>query len=286
MIRTNKENLVIQSAMGEIAHPRKVSYYQMSQAGTVEHLPGIGAITYNVGIGDSVYGWAVDHMEPGVSIRHPEDIENTAMLTLACMGNEAKVISGDGKGMKGYVIGTHGGRDNTIIHFDKNELDALAIGDKIQIKTHGLGLKLLDYPEIKAMSIDPYVLEAMDIKELDGGIEVPVVAEVPAYLMGSGMGAETSYKGDYDIMTGDKEEIKRLGLDKLRFGDFVLLRDCDNTYGRGYLRGAVTIGMVIHSDCVWAGHGPGVVTILSSKNTSIYPRITEKANIGYLKNTL
>ncbi|HYE84637.1 MAG TPA: DUF4438 domain-containing protein [Clostridia bacterium] len=286
MIRTNIENLVIQSVMGEIAHPRMSNVYKMSQEGTVEHLPGGGAITYNVGIGDSVYGWAVDHMEPGVSIRHPEDIENTALITLACMGNEARVISGDGKGIKGYVTGTHGGRDNTMIHFDKKELDLLCIGDKIQIKAHGLGLKLLDYPDIKAMSIDPYVLQAMDIKERKDGIEVPVVAEVPAYLMGSGMGAETSYKGDYDIMTGDRDEIRRLGLDKLRFGDFVLLRDCDNTYGRGYLRGAVTIGMIIHSDCVWAGHGPGVVTVLSSKHSCIFPRITEKANIGYYKKTL
>lgn len=286
MIKTNKSSLVMQSVMGEIAHPRKGTFYTMSQEGTIEHLPGIGAITYNVGVGDSVYGWAVDHMEPGVSIRHPLDIENTATLLLSCIGNEAKVISGDGKGIKGFVIGKHGGRDNTIIHIDKNELDMLSIGDRIQIKAYGLGLKLVDYPDIKVMSIAPDVVEAMKISEREDGIEVPVVAEVPAYLMGSGMGAETSYKGDYDIMTGDKDEIKRLGLDNLKFGDFVCLRDCDNTYGRGYLKNAVTIGMVVHSDCVWAGHGPGVVTVFSSKHPCIFPKIDEKANIGFYKGIL
>ncbi len=281
MIKTNRDSLVMQSVLGEIAHPRKQNYYVMSQEGTIEHLPGIGAITYNVGIGDSVYGWAADHMEPGVSIRNPSDIENNALLLLACIGNEAKVVSGDGKGIKGFVTGKHGGRDNTILHFDKNELELLCVGDRIQIKAYGMGLKLVDYPAIKVMSIAPDVLETMEIVERNDGIEVPVVAEVPAYLMGSGMGAETSYKGDYDIMTGDKREIKKLGLDRLRFGDFVILRDCDNTYGRGYLKGAVTIGVVVHSDCVWAGHGPGVVTVLSAKQPCIFPTFTPKANVGY-----
>ncbi len=39
-------------------------------------------------------------------------------------------------------------------------------------------------------------------------------------------------------MTADWDEIVRLGLDKLRYGDIVLLENCDNTYGRGYLTGA------------------------------------------------
>ena len=77
--------------------------------------------------------------------------------------------------------------------------------------------------------------------------------------MGSGTGSSNAYSGDYEIMTADKEEIKRyLELDKLRFGDLVLLQDHDNTYGTGYLGGAISIGVIIHSDCVKSGHGPGV----------------------------
>jgi len=286
VLKTNIEKLVMQAVIGEIAHPRMDNPYKVGYDGTAQILPGIGSITYNIGIGDSAFGWEGDHLEPGVSIRNLSDVENTAMITLACVGNEAKVVTGDGKGLKGFVTGTHGGRDNTILYFDKDKLDDLAIGDKIQIKTLGLGLKFLDYPDIKIMSIDPAVLAAMDISEADGCIEVPVVAQVPPFLMGSGIGATVSYKGDYDIMTHDQETIQGLGLEKLKLGDFVLLQDCDNTYGRGYLKGAVTVGVVIHSNCILAGHGPGVVTVLSCKTGKIKPRIDKKANLGYYKGIL
>jgi hypothetical protein len=99
--------------------------------------------------------------------------------------------------------------------------------------------------------------------------------------MGSGIGDSSAYKGDYDIMTADKEEIKRLGIDKLKFGDLVLLRDCDNSFGRGYLKGSVSIGVVIHSDCIKLGHGPGIVVILTSKESKIESMLSENANIKY-----
>ena len=89
-------------------------------------------------------------------------------------------------------------------------------------------------------------------------------------------------KGDYDIMTQDWAEIKKLGLDRLRYGDIVLLEDCDNTYGRGFCRGAVTIGVVVHSDCVLVGHGPGVTALLSSKEPVIEGVIDSHANLADL----
>lgn len=85
-------------------------------------------------------------------------------------------------------------------------------------------------------------------------------------------------------MTADTEEIKRLGLDRLKFGDLVLLQDCDNSYGRGYLKGAVSIGVVVHSDCIKAGHGPGITTIMVSKTPMIEGIINEEANIGNYMN--
>ncbi|HMM19198.1 MAG TPA: DUF4438 domain-containing protein [Selenomonadales bacterium] len=286
MLRTNADRLVMQSVMGEIAHPRLENPWKVGQDGIPQILPGIGAITYNIAIGDSVFGWEGDHVEPGVSIRNPVDVENTALITLACLGNQASVITGDGKGLKGFVTGTHGGRDNTMVYFDTRELDSLAVGDKVQIKAWGLGLKLLDYPAVQIMSVDPAVLAAMEIREKDGCLEVPAVAEVPPFLMGSGIGSTVPHKGDYDIMTQDREAVRAFGLESLRFGDLVLLRDCDNTYGRGYFRGAVTVGVVVHSNCILAGHGPGVVTVLSCKQGRIKPRLDKKANIGYYKGIL
>lgn len=280
MIKTNIDSLVIQSIQGQIHHPSAHYPFRISRNGEARILPATGGITYNVKLGDSAFGWAGDHIEPGVSIKNPDSNENKLLCLLACIGNEAKVISGDAKGAKGFVTGIHGGIDHTLIYFKEEDMEKMAIGDKIIIKAHGQGLELTDYPQIKVMSIDPKLLLDINIEERNGKIYVPVTAVVPPYLMGSGIGAPTAYSGDYDIMTGDREEIERLGLDKLRFGDLVLLKDCDNTFGRGYLKDAVSIGVVIHSDCIKMGHGPGITTIMTCKESLIEGAIDKDANIS------
>ena len=175
-------------------------------------------------------------------------------------------------------------KEQTINSFDEETLEDLAIDDKILVKAYGQGLSIENHEDIAVMSIDPNLFEKLGITEKDGKLQVPVVAKVPAYLMGSGTGSSNAYSGDYDIMTADKEEIKRLGLDKLRFGDLVLLQDHDNTYGTGYLGGAISIGVIIHSDCVKSGHGPGVTVIMSSSKGNIEGVIDSNANIGYYMN--
>lgn len=283
MLNTNKPQVVKWSVQGKIHHPVGGGY-RITHDGVPMILPATGGISYNVKIGDSAFGWAGDHVEPGVSIRNEDSNENAALMTFACIGNEVKVVTGDAKGAKGYVTGMHGGIDHTLVHFDEETLEKLAIDDKMMIKAYGQGLQLLDYPDVKLMSIDPDLFEKLGITEKDGKLQVPVVATVPPYLMGSGIGSPSAYTGDYDIMTADMEEIKRLGLDKLKFGDLVLLEDCDNSYGRGYLKGARSIGVVVHSDCVKAGHGPGITTIIVSKTAIIEPVIDENANIGNYMN--
>lgn len=283
MIKTNKEKVVKWSVQGKIHHPIGGNY-RITHEGNPMILPATGGISYNVKIGDSAFGWAGDHVEPGVSIRNENQSENAALMTFACIGNEAKIVSGEAKGKCGYVTGMHGGIDHVLINFEKDILEDLAIDDKIMIKAYGQGLKLEDYENVKLMNIDPNLFEKLNIKEEDNKLKVNVVAKVPPYLMGSGIGSPSAYAGDYDIMTADMEEIKRLGLDKLKFGDIVLLQDCDNTYGVGFLKGAVSIGVIVHSDCVKSGHGPGVTVIMTSKESVIEGVIDENANIGnYMK---
>ena len=279
MLKTNKDKVVKWSVQGKIHHPLALSY-RVTHEGKPVILPSTGGISYNVKIGDCVYGLAGDHVEPGVSIRNEDVRESNALMTFACIGNEAKVVSGEAKGAKGYVTGMHGGIEHVLVHFDEETLENLAIDDKIMVKAYGQGLKLEGFDDIHTMSIDPNLFEKLGIIEKDGKIQVPVVAKVPPYLMGSGIGSSSAYTGDYDIMTADFDEIKRLGLDKLKFGDLVLLEDCDNTYGRGYLKGAVSIGVIVHSDCVTLGHGPGVTTIMVSKTPIIEGIIDENANIS------
>lgn len=281
-LQTNQDRLVMQCVMGEIQHPTvKELPVRIDCAGQVHTLPNTGSIVYNVRLGDSVYGLAGDHIEPGVTIKnYRSGSENAALNVLSCIGNEATVISGDAKGAKGFVTGTHGGVEHVLLYFPREDLEKMAVGDKIQIRALGQGLTLTDYPDVSVLNCSPTVLEKLELTEDGGRLRLPVAAVVPAYLMGSGYGEPSANHGDYDIMTEDWEEIVRLGLDRLRFGDIVLLENCDTSYGRGYLTGAQTVGIVVHSDCIRMGHGPGVTTLLTSKRTAFEPVLSERANLA------
>lgn len=282
MLKTNKDKLVIQSVQGKIHSPiMGPSPYRISHDGKPMILHGTGGITYNFQIGDSCMDLVGDHVEPGVSIRNEEVAENRALMVLSCIGNEARVVTGDAKGAKGYVTGTHGGIEHVMVYFPQEDLEKMAINDTILIKANGQGLQIEGYEDLVLMNLDPDLFEKIGIKEnADGQLEIPVVTEIPAHLMGSGIGSATSFTGDYDITTGDPEAVKKYGIDKLRFGDLVLLRDCDNTYGRQFLEGAVTVGVIVHSNCILAGHGPGVTGLFSCKTNKIKGIIDGDANIA------
>ncbi len=282
MLKTNKDKVIMHSVQGKVAHP-KFGGYRVDTNGNPRVIPGTGAINYNVKIGDSAYGWAGDHIEPGVTTKNPDATENAAYNIFACIGNEAKIVSGDAKGAKGYVTGAHGGVEHVMVYFDRETLDQMSLDDKILVKGYGQGLELRDYPDVKVMSLDPDLFEKLGVVEKDGVLEVPVVAEIPNGLMGSGVGSPFSQKGDYDLITSDMEEIKRLGLDQLRFGDFVLIKDTDCSFGLGgYLKDAVSIGVVIHSDCIKNGHGPGISIVMTSKQPAMKAKIDKGANVADL----
>jgi hypothetical protein len=155
--------------------------------------------------------------------------------------------------------------------------------DKIIVRAKGQGLRLLDYPGIMLYNLDPGLLAKMHIVELDDGkLQVPVTTLAPAACMGSGLGSSQVSTGDYDIMTSDPETVEEYGLDKMRFGDFVALLDHDNSYGRAYRKGAVSIGVIVHSDCKGAGHGPGVTTVMTCSNSLIEPVVDPRANLADL----
>lgn len=279
----NESQLVMLSVMGEVHHPllRPKAPYRISADGIPLVLPGVGGITYNVALGDCVFGLAGDHIEPGVSLKHPSEVENMALNTFACIGNTAVVVSGDAKGDRGFVTGTHGGVDHVIVYFAPETLEKMCIDDKVLIRSCGQGMKIAGFEDsVRAMNLDPSLFERMNLTINDGKLVVPVAATIPAHLMGSGIGQFSCYNGDYDIMTADRSEIERFGLNALRFGDIVLLQDCDNAFGRVYRTGAVSIGVVIHSDCVQSGHGPGVTTLLTSQTSIIEGVIDSNANLA------
>ena len=281
-ITDNREKLVIQSVVGKIHHPTisRSGEVKTGHDGASFVLPSVGGITYNVAIGDCVYDKFCDHVEPGVTIRNPDDRENGALVSLACVGNTATVVSGDAKGAKGIVTGFHGGIDHTICWFSNEDMEKMLPEDKIAVRAYGQGLSVNEIPEIKLTGIDPELFEKMGLS-IDGGcLSVPVTAIVPSHLIGAGQGCGSAYNGDCDLMTADWEEIKKYKLDALRYGDIVFMENTDHSYGRGFLSGAVTVGVVVHSDCVIAGHGPGITTIMTCKTSLIKPVMDSEANIG------
>lgn len=289
MLKTNIDKLVKISVVGEVASPvYGRSVYDISAEGVPMILPGVGGITYNVRVGDAACGWEADHVEPGVSIENKENDPrfgqgaNTALNVLSCVGNEAVVVSGDAKGAKGVVTGKHGGIEHVLVDFQPEIMEKLMLGDKVLVKAFGVGLKLLDFPDIKVMNMDPKFLEALVPKPYGDKLEVPVTHVIPAAIMGSGLGANQTYSGDYDIQLFDENTLRDYGLDDLRLGDLVAILDADHSYGRIYRKGAVSVGIVVHTNCVTSGHGPGVTTLFTSSNGKIMPKIDAKANIATL----
>ncbi len=280
MLETNKENCVMMAVGGKVHNPVLKMPYKVDESGKAFCLPGTGGICYNVKIGDSVFKFAGDHIEPCVSVQNADEKENDALNFLACIGNTAVIVSGDAKGQRGAVTGKHGVTEHVIVHFDESALQTLAPNDEITVKSWGQGLKLLNYPQIAVKNCDPLLFEKLGITERNGKLIVPVKAAVPSYLMGSGIGIKTSFSGDYDIMTADKDRLEELCLLDLRLGDVVYLKDCDSTFGRGYREGAATVGVVVHCDSFTAGHGPGVTTIMSCKTPLLEYFIDGAANIG------
>jgi hypothetical protein len=289
MLKTNAEKLVKISVMGEIASPTIRSVYNISATGNPIVLPSVGGITYNVRVGDLACGWEADHVEPGVSVENKENdprsgqAANTAFNVLSCIGNTATVATGNAKGAKGFVTGKHGGIEHVLIDFQPEVLENLLLGDKILVKSYGTGLKFLDFPEIKIFNLDPLLLEGWNPKPNGDKIEVPVTHIVPATIMGSGLGANQVNSGDYDIQLFEEAVIDQYGLRSLRLGDIVAITDADHSFGRIYRQGAISVGVVVHTNCVTAGHGPGVTTLMTSSNGQIVPKIIQSANIAYLQ---
>ncbi len=282
-LRTNKDKLVMVAVQGQVAPPQQWEVFEVDHKGKPFALPSTGGITYNVKIGDSAFGWAGDHIEPGVSTY--SDLKssraNAGFQFFACVGNEARLVNGEAKGKKGVVTGHHGGVEHVMIDFPQKVLEKISQDDRVLIKAYGQGLTFLDFPEIRVVNLDPSLLSKMPVRvSARGELEVGVTHVVPGAIMGSGVGSMDVGKGDYDIMTHDEGMVKKHKLDTICFGDIVAIMDHDNTYGRTYRQGAVTIGTVIHSNSFLAGHGPGITTLMSSAKGKIKPVLNGTANVA------
>ncbi|GAC1389232.1 MAG: DUF4438 domain-containing protein [Vulcanimicrobiaceae bacterium] len=271
------------AVIGEATQPSIQSgLYRVGYDGKATVVPATGGITPNVRVGDSAFGFIADHVEPGVSARHPEDGPNNAFTVFACIGNEAVIATGEAKGETGVVTGKHGGVENVMIDFTPKIMKKMTVGDKIQVWGFGVGLTLLDAPEVAAFNMDPDFLKKWGCTAHNGRVSAKVTRVIPAAIMGSGLGRPTVVRGDYDIQTFDEAIAQKYGLHEIRLGDIVAISDADNTYGRIYKTGAVSVGIVVHGASTVSGHGPGVTTLLTSSTGAIDIEIDSAANIAQI----
>ena len=278
-LRWNSDDLVEMAVTGQVSQPaiRQGAYVHWPD-GRATTLPGMYGIAYNARVGDRAFGWAGDHVEPGASIAHPEEKADYALHYLTCIGNEAEVVSGRARGARGIVTGEHA---RLLVDFPPETLEDLMVGDTIQIRARGRGIRLVDHPALEFKKTSPALAAAFGLRDEGGRIVCPVVMELPARVMGSGAELNAEFV-DQDLMSGDRALLAELGIDKMRLGDLVAIRDVDHRFGRSFRRGFTAICLCIHGDSVMTGHGPGILTLITGPAGNLDFALDPTANIASL----
>ena len=180
----------------------------------------------NARVGDPAYGWAADHVEPAVSIRNREDGPEHALHYLACIGNTATMTSGEAKGARGVVTGEHA---HILIDFEPEVLEQICIGDQVLIRAVGMGLEMLDYPGHIGAQDEPRAVRRAAHRGAWRRPH-PGAGRRRDPRLPDGLGAELGADYvDQDMMTNDRQTLAELGLDQLRIGDILAVRDHDHT---------------------------------------------------------
>lgn len=279
-LATNADRLVTQILSGEVWPPLADRHgYRVDPDGHPFLLPGMGGVSMAAHIGDPATGYASDHLEPGLSIRHRNEEANAALQFLSCVGNRVTIRSGAAAGAAGTVLGQHA---YVLADFDNDVLELVTTGDKVSIEAVGQGLRLLEHPDIRVKNLDPSLVDWLPLSTAAGGtLAVEVTRRVPAEAAGAGGGmlsefANTDLMGAYPGLSDDLS----LGLETLRIGDLVVLEDQDHSYGRGYRPGWITIGVISTGECRLFGHGPGPSTLLSGPASAFSITETDTANLA------
>lgn len=262
-VQTNAARLVTQLLAGEVWPATADRHaYRVDADGTPFLLPGMGGVTLAGHLGEPATGYASDHLEPGLSVRHADPAANHALQYLTCVGNEVTLVSGASAGQRGVVIGQHA---YVLVDAADDVLEGATVGDRVTVRAHGQGLALTEHPRVRVKNLDPAVLRAMPGgTRADGRLEVHVAVDVPADAAGAGGGMASEY-ANTDLMGAyaGLDPSLSLGLESLRIGDLVVLRDTDHSWGRGHRPGWLTIGTISTGQCALFGHGPGPTTLMS-----------------------
>jgi hypothetical protein len=301
VVKTNKDRMMKQALIAKIAPPVMPgggirSTYLTTWDGRPKIGIGVGGIKYNVKVGDTCLGWPeTEYLEPGVALMGVDEkplvgfgeTSGTAeaLLKFSCIGNKVTMVSGSGKGVNGVITGkggVAGTRRHLLAHFLDGDLDKLDIGDKARVDSEGVSFEVEGF-DGRMFNISPAFFEAMSPKMEGDVLELPVVMEIPVIALGIGVGGGSAETGNWCIQSNPPHLVKQIGIQGLRFGDLVACRDALMSYGKGFYKGAVSVGVVTTGGSDVAGQGPGVLAIAASKRGKIKTRIDTKANlVNYL----
>ncbi|MGD0439002.1 MAG: DUF4438 domain-containing protein [Acidimicrobiales bacterium] len=279
-VASNVDRLLTQVLAGEVWPPlADRNGFRIDPEGRAFFLPGMGGVTLDVHVGDPATGYAGDHVEPGLSVRHRDPAANYALQYLSCIGNRVEVTSGPAKGAAGFVIGQHA---YVLVDMDSDDMRHVTAGDQVSVFAVGQGLVLHDHPEVVVKNCSPALLAALQAGTTSTGqLEVHVSAVVPPEAIGAGAGMASEY-ANTDLMgayAGMGEDLS-LGLEVLRVGDVVALTDQDHRFGRGYRENWTTVGVISTASCLLYGHGPGPSSIMSGPAGAFKVVIDDSANLS------
>ncbi len=298
-VKSNKDKLMKQVLLGKIAPPVMfvqgglIGAYMTTWDGKPKIGIGVGGIKYNVKVGDPCFGWPeTEYLSSGASFLGYEDTSEgssynlkgsaQAFVKYTAVGTKVTMVNGEGKGVEGVVTGKGGtgtSGKHVFVYFKETDLEKLNIGDKAKFLQDGVGLKI-DGFEGRVFNMSPEFMDSLGLSLKSDVLEFPVAKEIPAICMGMGVGGSSAESGNWCIQSNPPKLVEKYGYGDLRIGDIVACHDILMDYGKGYYKGAITIGVITSGACDVAGHGPGVLALASSKKGKIKPRLDPDANIA------
>jgi len=247
---TSPPRLVAVNLLGVVEHPAlSDTPYRVDPDGRSYVPAGDGGIVMDLCLGDSVFGLLGDHAAPGACLVHPDPAARHALASYCCIGNQARVRTGEAAGAHGVVIGKRGEEGRVIVALGQDDLGRLRPGDQVAVRAAGAG---------------------------GGAVTVGVRMSVASRLAGNGIG-RPSVAWDLDLQLPPPGPD---GAGDLALGDLIAVTDLDARYNMGYRRGWVTVGVVGHGASPLPGHGPGMTPILTGPAAALRPVPDAAGHVG------
>ena len=265
---------LVRTRLSAIIQPTRANA-AVSPDGRLQVRPGQGGVALGIALGSPAGGWVADHLEPGVSLSHPDPAANSALQTLACVGNRVTMVDGPAAGAEGVVFGKHGA---VLAMFAGADLARTAPGEWAVVVAEGVGLAVEGEPDFVCHSCSPQLLERLLVgRDAEGRLRVLIRRVLPAETAAAGIGMPV-WRFNMDLHV-DQEPFAELTHD-LRFGDIVAVQGQDHRFGRQYRKDWLCVGVIAHGVSIAGGHGFGFMTLLTAPSDRIVLEEADDAALG------